>query len=138
MLTRKPLLLADAIINMILGVLLVFFPRWLVALLGIPAAESAFYPSILGAVLFGIGVALLIERKRGGGLGLGGAVAINLSGGLVLGLWLLFGGLSLPARGQLVLWLLVALLVGISIIEMLAHNGQRTDVQGARQRPGQV
>ena len=124
--TEKLLLLVDAIINLGLGVLLVLFPRALVAALGIPSAKSAFYPSILGAVLFGIGLALLVERSRGGGLGLGGAVAINLSGGVVLGLWLLFGGLEIPLRGQLLLWGLAALLVGISTVEILAPRGSRS------------
>jgi len=122
----KMLLLVDAMINLGLGILLLLFPQTLVAALGVPSAESAFYPSILGAVLFGIGLALLVERSRGGGLGLGGAVAINLSGGLVLGLWLLFGGLEIPVRGQLLLWGLTALLLGISTIEMLAPRGGRS------------
>ena len=123
--TEKLLLLIDAIINLGLGVLLVLFPRALVAALGVPSADSAFYPSILGAVLFGIGLALLIQRSRGSGLGLGGAVAINLSGGVVLGLWLLFGGLEMPLRGQLLLWGLAALLVGISAVEILASRSSR-------------
>ncbi len=92
--------------------------------LGIPDAVSAFYPSVLGAVLFGIGIALLVARFRPalGGLGLGGAIAINVSGGLVLAVWLLAGGLALPTRGYVLLWALVLVLVGISIIEALARR----------------
>ena len=119
---HKSLLLADAVINLGLGGLLIFFPNWLVALLGIPQAQPAFYPSILGAVLVGIGIALLIERRRGGGLGLAAAIAINLSGGVVLACWLLFGGLSLPLHGEIFLWGLVAILVGISGMEIRAHR----------------
>ena len=126
--TQKLLILVDAIINLGLGGLLIFFPRALVEALGVPPSESAFYPSILGAVLFGIGLALLIEVSRGGGLALGGAVAINLSGALVLGLWLLFGGLELPVRGRLILWGLVAILVSISTVELLAQRGSRNAV----------
>jgi len=123
---RKPLfLLVDALIDLALGALLAFFPHCLVTVLGIPSAEPAFYPSILGAVLFGIGVALLIERNRGGGLGLAGAIAISLSGGVALGLWLLFGSLHLPLRGELVLWGLVVLLVVLSTIEMLAQGSKQ-------------
>ena len=118
----KPLLLADAIINLALGVILVFFPRGLVTLLGIPDADIAFYPSMLGAVLTGIGIALLIGYRRTGGLGLEGAVAINLTGGCVLCLWLLFGDLQLPVRGTLILWSLVAILVGISVAEIHARK----------------
>ncbi len=77
---------------------------------------------ILGAVLFGIGIALIWEGIRGDGqlvgLGLGGAIAINLSGGLALTGWLLFGDLSLPLRGQLFLWGLASILVLISLAEL--------------------
>lgn len=73
----------------------------------------------------GIGLALLIEcfRKPQGliGLGLGGAVAINLCAGLVLAAWLIFGGLDLPLRGLVFLWILVFVLVGISTLELVAH-----------------
>ena len=81
------LLTVDGIVNLILGILLISFPAWLVKILGIPAAPR-FYPMILGAVLLGISIALFLERgilgRRGSGLGLDGAVAINLCGGLVL------------------------------------------------------
>lgn len=85
---RSLLLTIDSLINLLLGALLVTFPRDLIGFLGIPQPGSAFYPSILGAVLFGIGIALWMERganrARTRGLGLGGAVVINLCGALVL------------------------------------------------------
>ena len=122
--SSSALLRADALINLLLGATLVFFPRGLVTALGIPDAEVAFYPSILGAVLFGIGIALWIEHLRGSsGLGLAGAISINLCGGVVLAAWLLFGSLSLPLRGRLLLWGLVVLLSGISVLELRAQSG---------------
>lgn len=123
------LLKIDAAINLILGILLLAFPLKLVKALGVPMAEPSFYPSILGGVLFGIGLALLIEcyRQSNGliGLGLGGAIAINLCGGFVLAIWLLSGSLNLPLRGQIFLWSLVLLLVGISLIECFAYLKMR-------------
>ena len=119
------MLLIDACINLGLGILLVFFPEGVVLALGVPFADSAFYPSILGAVLFGIGLALLLERSSGNGLGLYGAVAINLSGGLVLALWLIFGGLKLPLRGAILLWGLAIVLVAISAVEIMAARRSR-------------
>jgi hypothetical protein len=105
-------------------------PFLLVQALGMPMADPSFYPSILGGVLFGIGLALLIEcyRQSNGfiGLGLGGAIAINLCGGLVLAIWLLSDSLYLPLRGQIFLWSLVLLLVGISLIEGFAQLKMRT------------
>jgi hypothetical protein len=52
------------------------------------------------------------------GLGLGGAIAINLCRGGVLALWLIFGNLNLPIKGHVILWILVILLAGISSIEL--------------------
>lgn len=125
---QKPvsiLLCIDAAINFMLGILLLAFSRPLADFLGAPYSDSSFYPTILGAVLFGIGIALVIEdrRKPEGlvGLGAGGAVAVNLSGGTVLLIWLLSGALVLPLRGRVFLWGLAVLLVGISTAELIAQ-----------------
>lgn len=122
---RDILLKVDAAINLILGVLLMAFPAKLVTALGVPMADPSFYPTILGGVLFGIGLALLVEcyrrPNRFVGLGLGGAIAINLCGGCVVAAWLLSNKLTLPLRGQIFLWSLVVLLVGISLLEGLTH-----------------
>jgi hypothetical protein len=117
------ILLVDAIINLILGVLLAVFPRSIVEALGVPNTDATFYPSILGAVLIGIGVALVIEcvRKPTGpaGLGLYGAVAINLCGAAFLVGWLLIGNLEIPFRGRAFLWGLAILLIVISLVELV-------------------
>jgi len=122
------LLLIDAAINFLLGFLLLAFSRPLADLVGVPFTEVGFYPTLLGAVLFGIGIALVIEARRKPqglvGLGLGGAVAINLSGGIALLTWLLSGTLDLPIRGRMFLWSLAILLLGISLAELLAHRRQ--------------
>jgi hypothetical protein len=126
---HRALLLADAIVNLVLGVLLLLtwphgdlLARWL----GVPVPGTPFYASILGAVLVGIGIALLIERRRAlhlsaVGLGLGGAIAINLCGGIALAAWLLFGRLDLPLRGWLLLGTLDVTLLAISVLELTAH-----------------
>jgi hypothetical protein len=128
---KRTLLMIDAIINLVLGLLLLVFPAVLVSFLGIPSSANRFYPSILGAVLVGIGVALLQETRnddsrRAVGLGLAGAVSINLCAGCALAVWLLVGGLNLPYRGAVFLWLLVALLIGISSAELIAAARQRS------------
>jgi hypothetical protein len=120
------LLTVDAAINLALGAVLILFPAPVVAALGIPASESAFYPSILGGVLLGIGIALLLQRRSGnGGLGLLGAVAINLIAGSVLAGWLLWGSLALPLRGRVLLWGLVVVLLGVSLAEVTSHVAGR-------------
>lgn len=125
-LRRSILLLADGIVNTVLGLLLLAFPADLVRLLGVPPTEVAFYPSLLGAVLVGIGIALFLElRRRGTGLGLVGAITINICGGAALALWLLVGDLAIPLRGFVFLWSLVVLLVGISLLEALSMARER-------------
>jgi len=117
------ILFIDAVINFGLGILLLIFTPGIIEFLGIPSTGLNFYPNILGAVLFGIGIALLIEvfkkREMNTGLGLWGAISINICGGIVLALWLISGNLDLPLRGMIILWVLVFILVGISLIEMI-------------------
>jgi peptidoglycan/LPS O-acetylase OafA/YrhL len=117
------ILLADAIINLILGVLLAMFPKRVVEVLGVPDTDATFYPSILGAMLIGIGVALVIEyvRKPTGpaGLGLYGAIAINLCGAVFLVGWLFSGKLEIPLRGQAFLWGVAVVLIVISVVELV-------------------
>ena len=120
------LLLLDAFINFVLGVLLIPFPREVVLFLGIPLVDNPFYASILGAVFVGIAIALFMQSRRPEtgfkGLGLGGAIAINMCGGLCLGGWLIAGNLSIPVKGRIFLWSIFALLIIISFTELLAFR----------------
>jgi hypothetical protein len=122
---RSKVLIVDSIINLGLGILLMAFPPAVVRMLGVPTTENSFYPTILGAVLCGIGIALLIDyfRRPGGivGLGLGGAISINLCAGLVLAVWLVRGTLAIPFRGQVFLWTLVITLASISCVELIVY-----------------
>ena len=94
------LLTIDGIVNLGLGILLLLVPLGTAEILGVPRSNLDFYPTILGAVIFGIGVALIIERfgyaRNIRGLGLGGAIAINFCGASVLLLWLVLGSPNLP------------------------------------------
>jgi hypothetical protein len=119
-------LFVDGVINIVLGMLLITFSPNVIRFLGVPEVQETFYARILGGVLFGIGIALMIEVFRKScsgiiGLGLGGAIAINLCGGLVLGAILIFRDLAIPNRGQIFLWALVVILVGISSMEALVY-----------------
>ena len=106
---RTELLTIDGVFNVLLGVVLVWYPLSVADALGLPASGRPFFASVLGGVLFGIGVALLVERFRRRtdfiGLGLGGAVAINLCGAVVLAAWLSGSSLALtaflPERGRM-------------------------------------
>ena len=52
---------------------------------------------------------------------MGGAIAIHLSGGIILLGWLLFGGMDLPLRGSIFLWSIALLLVVIRMVEWILH-----------------
>lgn len=123
--SKKHLLLViDGIVNLALGILLIFFPEQLRRVLDLPGVETFFYVNILGAVLFGIGLALMLEYITGRvgitGLGIGGAIAINFCGGGALLYWLLFGGLSLSSGGAVFLWSIAILVIGVALIELLS------------------
>ena len=125
----EPILIIDGVLNLFLGILLLLFTVRIVSFLGVPEAAIGFYPNILGAVFVGITIALFIEAFRGtdgaAGLGFAGAVSINLCGGSVLALWLIFGNLELPLRGAVFLWILVALLASISVFEIVMDRVAR-------------
>ena len=135
---RRLLLGVDAFVNVFLGLILLLFPAGLGDLLGLPRTNTYFYPTILGGILFGIGLALFIEWRDAGrgvhGLALPGAIAINLSGAVVLLLWLAFGELALPARGRVALWLVAIVVLGISMVEIAASPWGKKDKNDTRHK----
>ena len=123
---HRILLMVDGVINIVLGILLLLFPFGIGEILGVPEANTNFYPTILGGVIFGIGVALLIERygftRNIRGLGLGGAIAINLCGAVVLIVWLLSTPLNIPLRGYIILWIIALSVLNIGFVEVFAKS----------------
>lgn len=123
---QEILLSIDGIINIFLGILLLMFPLGIAELLGIPLPSTNFYATILGGVIFGIGIALFIERhgykNNIRGLGLGGAIAINICGGVVLLIWLLVNPFDLPVRGYIILWTIAVLVLLVGVIELIAKS----------------
>jgi hypothetical protein len=120
---HKTLLVIDGLINVVIGIILLSFPLGIAELLGIPQSMSSFYPTLLGGVVFGIGIALFIERfgkkQNINGLGLAGAIAINFCGGGVLVLWLIFKPLNIPLRGYLTLWVIALIVLGCGLMEVI-------------------
>jgi len=123
---NKILLLIDSIVNLLLGILLLLFPFGMAQLFGVPQPNSNFYPTILGAVIFGIGIALLLEAygKPCGiyGLGIAGAIAINFCGAGVLALWLISNPFNLPLRGYITLWTIAIVVLVLGFIELLGKS----------------
>lgn len=122
---HRILLASDGIINLLLGILLLLFPAGVLDFFGLPSTNTFFYPTILGGVILGIGIALSVELfyyPNIRGLGLVGAISINFAGGLVLLLWLLFGGLNIPLKGFIILWIVAILVLGIGIVEVASKS----------------
>jgi hypothetical protein len=123
---QEILLTIDGIINILLGILLLLFPFGISELLGVPKSNTNFYPTILGGVIFGIGISLFIERygfkSKIRGLSLGGAIAINICGALVLLIWLLADPFDLPLRGYIILWIIALGVLAIGIVELVAKS----------------
>ena len=118
--TRRTILAIDAVINLLLGSALVLGPAGLIGLLGLPDGGEFFYTTVLGAVLIGIGIALLLAVRSYSGLGLLGAIAINLCGSMAVGLWLLLGPEALSSRGVAVLWAVAVGVFGMAVAELMA------------------
>ena len=122
----KILLLIDGIVNLLLGILLLLFPLGIAELFGVPQPNNNFYTTILGAVIFGIGIALLIEAygKPHGihGLGIAGAIAINFCGAGILTVWIISDPFNLPLRGYITLWTIAILVLAIGFVELLAKS----------------
>ena len=94
-------------------------------------------------MIFGIGLALFLEWRYGQtirGLGLAGAIAINLCGGGALLLWLTRNGLSLPRQGLILLWLVDILVLGIGILELVSGSSDEdgADQPAAQPPPGET
>ena len=116
------LLWIDAVLNLFLGVGLLVFPPALVRALGLPETRATLYPRVFGGVLIGIGIALLVEAMVPalGGLGLAGAIAVNLCGAAVVGGCLFSRAIDISETGRFVLWTVVVVLLALSAVELSA------------------
>ena len=123
---HKILLTIYGIANVILGLVLLLYPFGIDTLFCLPIPEINFYPTILVAVIFGIGIALLIERysnnKNFHGLGIAGAIIINYCGGITLLIWLLFFPLNIPFHGYIILWFVAVIVLVIGILETVTKS----------------
>ncbi|UCF63981.1 MAG: hypothetical protein JSW33_15670 [bacterium] len=61
---RRVLILLDGVINLLFGIILLLFPWGVGQWLGLVVPDNHFFPTLLGAVILGIGLALLLEWRR--------------------------------------------------------------------------
>ena len=129
----RTLLFLDGAVNLGLGLLLIASPGRLVRALGVPGFGDRFYPTILGGVLVGIALALFLasRRRQGGapGLGLAGAVMINICGAGALAIWLVLASDAVSIRGRITLWGIAMVVLGIAAAEIASGRlkGRRRD-----------
>jgi hypothetical protein len=136
---RSLLRIIDAVINLILGLLLVAFPLRVFEFLGLPIESPPFYAIVLGGVLVGMGIALLMGHggiPRTAGLGLNGAIVINLFGAIVLATLLVSGRIYIALRGYAVLWGLVLLLVAISTAQWWVSQKGEAEIEANDDQTG--
>ena len=125
----KILLLIDSAVNVAIGLTLLCYPLGTGDFLELPKSGNNFYPLILGAVLLGIGIALFIESKyyeKGmSGLGIEGAVAINIIASSTLIIFLIFGNINLSLTGSIILWVVGILVFTIGVVEYFRKKFHR-------------
>jgi hypothetical protein len=116
----EQLLTFEVLLKLAGGLALIVAPRTVARLLGLPSADVAFWPRLLGAVLVGLAGAALIEARLSParGLGLAGAIAVNLAGAAMIGALLILGRAGPARRGRILLGLVAGLLVVLSLVEI--------------------
>lgn len=107
-----------------IGLVMLFTPITAAKIAGLPHGNSAFWPRLFGAALISIAAAFAVEgytqlnpNVTAGGLGLGGAVIINLVTILSLIGTIIFKGVA-TRRGLLLLWSLSLTLTFLMLVEI--------------------
>jgi hypothetical protein len=122
----KILLLIDGIVNLAVGLVLLCYPLGIGDYLELPKSDDNFYPVVLGALIFSIGIALLIERKyyerKIRGLGIEGAIIINIITSSALIIFLIFGNLNISIVGSIILWFVGILVFIIGVVEIFRYR----------------
>ena len=116
----QQLLWIETVLKLAAGALLLAAPGTVSRALGLPRDPSGFWPRILGAVLLGLATATVLEGwiGRAHGLGLAGTLAINLASAGGIASLLILGKAAPTRRGRLLLWLVVAVLVLLALLEL--------------------
>jgi hypothetical protein len=116
----QQLLWIETLLKLSGGVTLALFPFTTARLLGLPVSAAGLWPRLLGAVLIGLAGAAFIEGSTPGsrGLGLAGAVLINLVSAAMLIVLLMLERAAATMRGRGALWALAIGLVILSLFEI--------------------
>ena len=119
-------MLIDGIVNLAVGLVLLCYPLGIGDYLELPKSDNNFYPVILGALILSIGIALFVERKYYElgirGLGIEGAIIINIITSSALIIFLIFGRLNLSIVGSIILWFVGILVFTIGVVEFFRYR----------------
>ncbi len=99
-----------------------------------PTPAGPFYSTVLGAVLAGLGLALVMQQlldRRIESRGIEIPIVVNFAGaGGLIGV-LVAGHLDIPIHGLIFLWIVAAIVLAIGVAEIVLHFSQ---IQERRQR----
>ncbi|MGH1417467.1 MAG: ABC transporter permease [Hyphomicrobiaceae bacterium] len=119
------LLYLDLIFKLASGLLLIAAPLLVCKIFGLPNPTTGFWPRLLGGVLIGHAGGLFLElavpKANGFGIGLGGALIVNLATAGMIATLLIFKAAGSTRRARFTLWLLTIALVLLSGAQ-LAHT----------------
>jgi hypothetical protein len=109
----------EVLLKLGVGLALVVMPATVSKVLGLPRSEVGFWPRLLGATLIGLAAAIYLEARISGGKGLAlaGTIAINLTVALMIAMLLIAGQTGAAGRGRAILWITVAVLIALSVVE---------------------
>lgn len=118
----QQLLFLEAVVKAAIGLILMIAPGTTFKIAGLPDVPTGFWPRLFGATLVGIAGANVIEGTLLGsrGLGLAGSLAINFAIAAMLTVQLALNAAATTMRGKMLLWLLVATLYALILVE-IAH-----------------
>lgn len=118
----QQLLFLEALVKAAIGLVLMIAPGTAFRVAGLPGVLTGFWPRLFGATLFGIAGANVIEGTLLGsrGLGLAGSLAINFAIAAMLTIQLATNTAAVTIRGKILLWILVAALYVLILVE-IAH-----------------
>ncbi len=116
----QQLLFIETVLKLVVGTLLLAVPGTVSRTLGLPRDPSGFWPRLLGATLLGLAAAAVLEGwiGRAHGLGVAGLLAIDLAVASGLASLLILGKAAQTRRGRILLWLAVAVLVLLALLEL--------------------
>lgn len=116
----QQLLWIETVLKLATGIALLALPGPLARAFGLPRDSTGFWPRLLGAVLVGLAAAFVLEGWIGNvhGLGLAGALAINLATVMALAGLLILGKAAPTRRGRILLWCVVAVLALLALFEL--------------------